>query len=223
VALEIIHNWLEKGASHMSSRERMIDVIRKRYHFDSPVVLAAMYEVPREDFIPKEHWKEAYDDCALPIGHGQTISQPYTVAFMTDLLHLTGQEKVLEIGTGSGYQAAVLSLLSRKVFTVERIPDLMASARGRLKRLGYNNVRVDLGQRTIGWEGESPFDAIIVTAGMKAVPKVLLDQLKEGGVLVAPVGDREDKVMCEYRKLDSGEIEIKKHGTFNFVPFVEDY
>jgi len=205
----------------MDSRERMIEVIKRRYHFDAPDVFAAMLKVPREDFIPKEYWNEAYDDNAVPIGNGQTISQPYTVAFMTDLLHLSGSENVLEIGTGSGYQAAVLSHLAKKVITIERIPELMASASGRLNRLGYNNVKVELGQGSVGWEKEAPFEAIIVTAGMKSVPKALFDQLKEGGVLVAPVGLGEDKVMCEYRKLGSGEIEKKEHGLFNFVPFVE--
>jgi protein-L-isoaspartate(D-aspartate) O-methyltransferase len=222
VALEIIHNWLEKGASHMNSRERMIEVIKRRYHFDAPDVLAAMLKVPREDFIPKEYLNEAYADNAVPIGHGQTISQPYTVAFMTDLLGLTGQENVLEIGTGSGYQAAILSLLAKKVITIERIPELMASASGRLNRLGYKNVKVELGQGSVGWVKESPFEAILVTAGMKAVPKALFEQLKEGGVLVAPVGPGAEKVMCEYKKLDSGEIEKKEHGLFNFVPFVEN-
>ena len=158
----------------------------------SPEVLAAMGRVPRERFLPSTLRTRAYLDQALVIGHHQTISQPYMVAVMTEALGLTGAEKVLEVGTGSGYQTAVLAELAREVHSMERIPALADSAESLLRELGYGNVRIRVGDGSLGWREEAPFQAILVTAGAPDAPRSLLAQLDEdGGVLVAPVGDRE--------------------------------
>lgn len=203
----------------MNSRERMVEVIRDVYNLDAPKVLTAMLRVPREEFIPLKFRHLAYEDEAVAIGNGQTISQPYTVAFMTSLLELQGKEKVLEIGTGSGYQAAILSCLSDKVFTIERISSLAEGARKRLKKLGFTNVMVRIGSGEGGWPSEAPFDAILLTAGLTEVPDELFRELKDSGTLVAPLGVGEDKIMTKYTKI--GEQLIKKeYGIFRFVPFV---
>jgi len=155
-----------------------------------PRVLAAMQQIPRHLFAPAASLEEAYGDFPLPIGHGQTISQPFIVAYMTEGLQLRGDEKVLEIGTGSGYQAAVLGLLAHEVHTVERIPALAEAARRRLTELGYTNVTVHLSDGTLGLPQHAPYDAILVTAAAPKVPRPLLEQLADGGRLLAPVGDR---------------------------------
>jgi len=154
-----------------------------------PEVLAAMRKVPRHEFVPEEYRDMAYRDTPLPIGHGQTISQPYIVAYMTEQLALSPKDKVLEIGTGSGYQAAVLAELVSEVFTIEIIPELAEQARKTLQRLGYKNVHVRVGDGYQGWPEHAPFDAIILTAAPPKVPQPLLDQLKDGGRLIAPVGE----------------------------------
>ena len=153
-------------------------------------VLSAMLEVPRHRFVPEDIGLKAYEDCALSIGEGQTISQPYMVAAMTELLDLKESDKVLEIGTGSGYQAAVLSLLCREVFTIERISTLYQSAKESLEKCGYLNVHAKLDDGSLGLPDEAPFDAIVVTAAAPEVPPPLMNQLAEGGRLVVPVGPR---------------------------------
>jgi len=153
-------------------------------------VLAAMAHVPRERFVPPAEQHLAYEDRPLPIDFGQTISQPFIIALMTEELELTGNEKVLEVGTGSGYQAAILAELARLVITTERLPALAESARSVLDSLGYTNVVVHLAEETLGWQREAPYDAIIVTAGAPRVPADLLAQLAIGGRLVIPVGSR---------------------------------
>lgn len=198
----------------------MIEEIRERYDLDSPKVFSAMLKVPRGEFVPENLRYRAYDDGAISIGYGQTISQPYTVAFMTDLLDLKGNEKVLEIGTGSGYQAAILSLLVGKVYSLEIVPELVMEVSKRLKRLGFGNVEVKLGSGEFGWKEKSPFDAILVTAGVEEVPKELFSQLKDVGVLVAPVGRGADKTMIRYVK-NGKKTKKEEFGTFYFVPFVE--
>jgi protein-L-isoaspartate(D-aspartate) O-methyltransferase len=158
-------------------------------------VLAAMQKVPRHEFVPPEMRDSAYEDGALPIALGQTISQPYIVAFMTQALQLHGTERVLEIGTGSGYQAAVLAEIASQVFTVEILPELSQRARTVLERLGYRNIRFRTGDGYQGWPEESPFDAIIVTAAPDHVPEGLTDQLKPGGRMILPVGRLEQELV----------------------------
>lgn len=168
-------------------REMVARQIRDR-GIRTPRVLEAMQSVERQLFIPPEHASRAYADEPLPIGEGQTISQPFMVAAMADALSLEGHERVLEIGAGSGYQAAVISLLAREVIAVEAQPLLAASARDRLARLGYRNVRVEVGDGSLGWPAGASYDAILVTAAAPAVPPPLIEQLAEGGRLVIPVG-----------------------------------
>ena len=153
-----------------------------------PRVLAALAHVPRHELVPDEMREYAYEDRPLPIGHGQTISQPYVVAYMTEQLRLRGDERVLEIGTGSGYQAAVLAELAREVYSIEIVEELGERARADLARLGYSNVHVRVGDGYRGWPEQAPFDAIIVTAAPGHVPQPLIDQLAVGGRLVLPVG-----------------------------------
>ena len=153
-------------------------------------VLAAMAHIPRERFVPPEEQHLAYEDMPLPIGLNQTISQPFIVALMTEALELTGSEKVLEVGTGSGYQTAILAELARLVVTVERLPPLAKTARKVLDSLGYTNTEVHLAEKTLGWQAEAPYDAIMVTAGVPEVPADLVAQLVIGGRLVIPAGSR---------------------------------
>ena len=153
-------------------------------------VLSAMGQIPRHEFVGEDMFQAAYEDCPLPIGGGQTISQPYMVALMTELLALEGGERVLEIGTGSGYQTAVLARLCREVYSVERIPRLAEAAREHLRRGGYTNAQVRSGDGTTGLAEFQPYDRILVTAGAPAVPPTLLNQLAPGGKMVIPVGDR---------------------------------
>ncbi|NOX36904.1 MAG: protein-L-isoaspartate(D-aspartate) O-methyltransferase [Calditrichaeota bacterium] len=171
------------------ARKRMVETqIRARGVKDARV-LKAMEKVPRHRFVPEHLWDEAYFDEPLPIGYGQTISQPYVVAYMTEQLGLTGDEKVLEIGTGSGYQAAILAELAKEVYTIEIIPELGKRAAEVLKELGYENVHVRIGDGYRGWPEAAPFDAIILTAAPDHVPQPLLDQLKVGGRMILPLGD----------------------------------
>jgi len=185
-------------------------------------VLKAMMEIPRHLFVPEEHLEEAYNDHPLPIGHGQTISQPFMVALMTEALELKGEEKVLEIGTGSGYQAAILALLAKEVYTVERIQALYISAMERLRSLGFANVYFKLFDGTLGWEEHSPYDAIMVTAGAPSVPQPLLNQLKDGGRLVIPVGEKHDQELIKITKF--GQREIRENlGGCRFVDLIGVY
>lgn len=182
-------------------------------------VLRAMRKVPRHLFMPDSVRYSAYEDMAMSIGEGQTISQPYMVAIMTELLELTGTEKVLEIGTGSGYQAAILAELADEVYTVERISDLAERASETLKALGYDNIHVVTGDGTVGLAERSPFDGIIVTAAAPAIPKPLVDQLKEGGKIVAPVGERFSQILLKGRK-ERGSL-IEEYSTpCAFVPLI---
>ncbi len=181
-----------------------------------PRVLAAMRKVPRHEFVPEEYRDLAYRDTPLPIGYGQTISQPYIVAYMTEQLHIGKEDTVLEIGTGSGYQAAVLAELASEVYTIEIIPELAERAKKTLRRLGYNNVHVRIGDGYKGWPEHAPFDAIILTAAPPRVPQPLLDQLKEGGRLIAPVGEDYQELVL-IRK-ENGEILRENLIPVRFVP-----
>ncbi|OGM12126.1 protein-L-isoaspartate O-methyltransferase [Candidatus Woesebacteria bacterium RBG_16_34_12] len=222
----------------MNLRQRMVDEIKKNYGLDSPQVLSVMLQIPREKFVAKLKRVFAYRDGPVDIGYGQTISQPYTVAFMTHLLVsdkaslrlrrkgkvISGKIKnwrVLEIGTGSGYQAAILSKLVRQVYTVEIIPQLAEKAKRTLRKLRFNNVFVKSGSGEWGWSEYAPYDAIMVTAGLtEKVPQEIFEQLKVGGVLIAPIGKGYDKVMTRYNKLKNGKTKKREFGIFHFVPFV---
>lgn len=180
-------------------------------------VLAAMAQVPRHEFVPDDQRRRAYRDHPLPIGGGQTISQPYVVALMTELLALGGDERVLEIGTGSGYQAAVLSRLTKSVYTIEIDATLATAASKRLSRLGYANVHVKAGDGFFGWPDAAPFDAIIITAAAPHIPPSLIAQLREGGRLVAPVG-RDGGQELELGVKRGGRLEVSRKGGVRFVP-----
>jgi len=200
-------------------RSRMVDEQIAFRGVTDPRVLAVMGKVPRHEFMPEALRAQAYGDHAMPIGEGQTISQPYIVALMSELLELKGDERVLEIGTGSGYQAAVLAELCQKVFTIERVKTLADKARATLDRLGYKNVVMKVYDGTYGWKEMSPFDAIIVTAAAPDVPDTLVDQLKDGGRLVIPVGERYSQVLMKVIKSPSGVVS-KTSIPCVFVPLI---
>ena len=176
--------------NYAEERKEMVDSQLKRRGMKDPLILEAMGRVPRHEFVPVSNMGSAYQDGPLSIGSGQTISQPYMVAVMTEALKLKGGERVLEVGTGSGYQAAVLAEIAGEVYTIERHGELAERAEKRLMELGYNNVHVSVGDGTMGLPGKGTFDGIIVTAGAPHVPESLKDQLAEGGRLVIPVGGR---------------------------------
>ena len=203
-------------------RAEMIErQLRRRGVHDSGV-LAAMASVQREEFVPKEFRPRAYEDAPLPIGEGQTISQPYIVAAMTAELHLTGNERVLEIGTGCGYQAAVLSHLAKIVFAIESRSELASSAAARLEHLGYENVHVHCGDGTLGLPELAPFDAILVAAAAPAVPEPLRSQLAEGGRLILPVGDAENQELLRVER-HGNSFETRTLEPCRFVPLVGHY
>ncbi len=199
------------------NRAMVEDQIRRRGVRDERV-LEAMLRVPRHEFLPPEQRAAAYTDQPLPIGGGQTISQPYMVAAMAEALQLSGPEKVLEVGAGSGYQAAVLSMLAREIHTVEIHPRHAAEAAERLSRLHFSNVRVHEGDGSRGFAPEAPYDAILVTAAAPEVPPLLLEQLREGGRLVVPVGDEREQQLLRVRKGAQGRIEREGLIYCRFVP-----
>ena len=205
----------------------MVDLKRARenllkhleYEIADKRVIEAMKRIPREAFVSPEQYHVAYDDRPLSIGFGQTISQPFIVALMVQALELREDEKVLELGTGSGYEAAILAELSQKVVSVECIPELAESARQVLDSLGYSNIEVHISGRTLGWPEEAPYDAIIVSAGAPAVPKVLLEQLTWNGRLVIPVGSRWQQELLRVTKLRKRN-HIENLGGCYFVPLI---
>jgi protein-L-isoaspartate(D-aspartate) O-methyltransferase len=188
-----------------TARRRMVETQIRARGVSDPEVLRALGKVPRHLFVDEAFLDRAYGDGALPIGHGQTISQPYMVASMTEALRLEGTEKVLEIGTGSGYQTAVLAEIADRVFSVERIAALYRRARTLLDRLGYHRVVLLHGDGTLGWRDHAPYDAIVVTAGAPHVPTALRDQLVEGGRLVIPVGDRREQMLMRITRHEGGD------------------
>ena len=183
-------------------------------------VLDAMVKVPRHHFVDVALQSRAYGDHALPIGAGQTISQPYMVALMTEALQLSGGEKILEIGTGSGYQAAVLAEFTPRLFSIERSPELSRAAAATLAGLGYGNVILKTGDGTLGWPEHAPYDRIVVTAGAPEIPPTLFDQLAPGGVLVIPVGDRDIQTLEVMVKQDDGKALSKRLIECAFVPLL---
>ncbi|WP_298269282.1 protein-L-isoaspartate(D-aspartate) O-methyltransferase [Geobacter sp.] len=201
------------------------DVARKRM-VESQIIargvterrlIEAMLKIPRHLFVEEALSAQAYSDTPLPIGEKQTISQPYIVALMTELLELGGTEKVLEIGTGSGYQAAILAVLADRVYTIERIRPLALRARKVLDSLGLLNVNIRISDGTVGWEEEAPFDAIMVTAGAPDVPQKFVDQLKPGGRLVLPVGSQFEQVLVKITKAADGTLSRKEITGCRFV------
>ncbi len=184
-----------------------------------PGVLAAMLEIPRHLFIPPPYDRAAYDDNPLPIGNGQTISQPYIVALMTELLHPKPTDNVLEIGTGSGYQAAILSRLVKRLTTIERITSVADMAKRNLKTLGIENAGVIEGDGTLGYPDNAPYDGIIITAATPEIPRPLIGQLADGGVLVAPVGGRDIQDLITLHK-QGQSIKQVSHGGVRFVPLI---
>jgi protein-L-isoaspartate(D-aspartate) O-methyltransferase len=202
-----------------AKRERMVEAqIRSRDVHDA-AVLEAMRRVPRHLFVPEHERPFAYDDRPLPIGRGQTISQPYIVAYMTEALLLEPSHRVLEIGTGSGYQAAVLAEIARQVYSIEIVPDLADGARLALERAGYRNVEVRTGNGYLGWPDRAPFDRIIVTAAPPAIPQTLVDQLADGGIMVVPVGTAFQEMVIITKTAEG--VTQKRTIDVRFVPMVE--
>jgi len=208
--------------AYETSRARMVEEQLAHRGITDERVLAAMRRVPRHLFVEEPLRDRAHGDHPLPIGEEQTISQPYIVGLMTQLLELRGQEKILEVGTGSGYQTAVLAELARRVCSIERLPRLAERARVLLGQLGYGNVWVRVGSGTLGWPDEAPFDRILVAAGGPSVPPPLVEQLAEGGRMVLPVGSAEDQVLTVVERV-GGETHTRQAGECKFVKLVGKY
>jgi protein-L-isoaspartate(D-aspartate) O-methyltransferase len=204
-------------------RGSMVERLRQHYKIADERVLDVLLRLPRHLFLPDALRSQAYKDNAVPIAGGQTISQPFIVARMTELLELDGNEKILEIGAGSGYQTAVLASLARKVFAIERLPELAAEATQRLKALGFYNVTLKAGDGTNGWDAYRPFDAIIVAAGGPVIPEPLVDQLKPGGRMVLPVGDEQrSQQLIRVTKTEAG-YKTENFGPCAFVPLIGEH
>jgi len=206
---------------YLRARQRMVERQIEARGITDPRILRAMKEIPRHLFVPDTYRSAAYDDGPLPIGHGQTISQPFIVALMTDMLEIGPDDRVLEIGAGSGYQAAILGRLAREVITIERLPDIAALARRNLERVGVSNVTVVEANGTLGYAEGAPYQGIIVTAAAPEVPEPLIDQLAEGGRFVIPVGSRYMQLLEKVVKKD-GQIIRTSHGGVMFVPLIGD-
>ena len=200
--------------------ESIVEAVR-RHGITDPRILQVLSRVPRDRFVPPEQRPYAADDRALPIGSRQTISQPFIVALMSLEAALTGEERVLEIGTGSGYQTAVLAELSREVYTIERIRELSLRARGILDGLGITNVRYRIGDGSPGWPEEAPFDRVVVTAWSEKPPPALFEQLAEGGLIVAPLGPESDQRITVIRKVE-GRPQVRALMPCRFVPLIEE-
>ena len=208
-----------EGEAEGTRKVRLIMELRRAGIADARV-LGAIEKTPREVFVPKAFQDQAYENVALPIGNAQTISQPYVVALMTERLELTGREKVLEIGTGSGYQAAILSRLARRVFTIERHRELVRDAERRFAALRLNNIVTRFGDGAKGWAEQGPFDCIIVTAAAPDLPKALVEQLTPSGIMVLPVGaEYHDQQLIRVRR-DGPDYNIEELAGVRFVPLV---
>ena len=210
---------LQQPDKYEVMRQRMVRTQIMERGITNPAVLAAMKKVPRHLFVPQEYQDEAYSDYPLQIGYSQTISQPYIVAYMTDLLKPGKKMKALEIGTGSGYQAAILAEIVDKVYTIEIVPELSAESAARLKKLGYSNIICKYGDGYLGWKEHAPFDLIIVTAAAETIPQPLIDQLAENGRLVIPVGRPYAVQELQLVIKKKGKTETKRLSLVRFVPF----
>lgn len=210
---------------YVKQRLRMVDSQIRSRGIRDPRLLKAMETIPRHLFVTEALRDRAYNDNPLPIDDRQTISQPYIVALMTEALELRGNEKVLELGTGSGYQTSILAELAERVFSIERIASLASGARKLLDSLNYFNVAIRVGDGSYGWKEESPFDAIIVTAGAPNIPKTLVGQLAVGGKLLIPVGGRHSQVMMKVTRLSEDVNDLKKEdlGGCRFVDLIGDH
>tara|TARA_A100001011_G_scaffold133466_1_gene140668 strand:+ start:2949 stop:3593 length:645 start_codon:yes stop_codon:yes gene_type:complete len=205
---------------HKGLRNLLVEKLRLK-GIKNEAVLDAISKVPRHLFMDSSFSDHAYQDKAFPISSGQTISQPYTVAFQTELLNVSSGDKVLEIGTGSGYQAAVLCEMGIRVYTIERIKSLFLKSKSFLASINYHPKRIIYGDGFQGYDEKAPYDAIIVTAGANEIPKDLVAQIKNGGVMVIPIGNSSQK-MIQYFKKNTGEFEINEFGDFKFVPMLKD-
>ncbi len=203
-------------------RRRMVEEQLIPRDIKNPRVLDAFKKIERHKFVSQEFAASAYADFPVPIGEGQTISQPYIVALMTEYLDLTGSERVLEIGTGSGYQAAILAELAKEVYTVERVESLAKQAENLLNELGYKNIKIKTGDGTLGWPEQAPFDRIIITAASPAIPPPLSEQLKEGGKLILPLGEVFSQVLTLAEK-KQGVLQYQGICGCMFVPLVGKY
>jgi protein-L-isoaspartate(D-aspartate) O-methyltransferase len=209
---------------YQEARLAMVEKHIKARGVKSPLVLKAMQEVPRHEFVPEGSRRLAYADRPLPIGRGQTISQPYIVAYMTELLRLCGGENVLELGTGCGYQAAILSRIARSVYSIELYPELAEQARQNLDRLGYHNVEIQCGDGTLGWPEHAPFDGIIATASGPSVPAPLKEQLAVGGRLVMPIGEyRFGQYVVRVTRGSGDNFHQERLLDVVFVPLIGEY
>ncbi len=211
----LVDSFKDKGL-----RKKLVEQLKDKGISDQQV-LAVIEKIPRHFFLDSSFSEIAYQDKAFPIGSGQTISQPSTVAFQTSLLQIQKGEKVLEIGTGSGYQTSVLYEMGAKVFSIERQHDLFVKTKILLKELGYNTETLSYGDGFKGWKRRAPFDKIIVTAGAPEFPEMLFEQLETGGLMVVPVGV-DDQIMHVYKKLNKVDYELNTHGNFRFVPMLKD-
>ena len=210
---------------YVKQRTRMVDSQIRSRGIGDQRVLKVMETIPRHLFVDEALRDQAYNDNPLPIDERQTISQPYIVALMTEALNIKGNEKVLELGTGSGYQTAILAELAERVFSIERIASLASGARKILDSLNYYNVAIRVGDGTYGWKEESPFDAIIVTAGAPDIPKTLVEQLVVGGRLVIPIGGRHSQALIKLTRLSEDINDVKKEdlGGCRFVDLIGDH
>ncbi len=204
------------------ARKRMVEEQIKSRGIKDPTTIEAFMKVPRHLFVEEALWGQAYSDYPLPIGQAQTISQPYIVALMTEGLELTESDRVLEIGTGSGYQTAILAEIAELVFSIERKNELSEQAKKMLTKLKYTNIEIKVDDGTQGWKSESPFDAIIVTASSPDIPSPLTDQLKDGGRMVIPVGGRVSQDLIKIRKV-KGKIKKENMGGCRFVKLIGEY
>jgi len=218
----MVAGGLSGGDSYGGYRMRLVETLQSKGIHDLGV-LRAVSLVPRHRFVPESVKHRAYEDTALPIGGGQTISQPWVQARYIEVLRLTGRENVLEVGTGSGYQTALLAMLADRVFSVERVPELTREAQKVIQELGIKNVTIMGGDGTLGWRPYAPYDAILVAAASPEVPKPLLEQLAVGGRLVIPIGDKEKQVLHLVTRRDADQYDTTTLGDVRFVPLIGEH